>query len=132
MNKNILTKMIPDSIVTSLKWSRKLAKTGWGWQQAEYVWFSHLGYSNLISMHDTAWTWDYGMKKCLYPALTAEELLQKLPNVEIFKEGSSYRIMKRATKNDPIASQRICRKLSDGLANLYCYLKENNLLPPPK
>ena len=146
----------PESIVTSLDWSKKLKEAGWPQEDAIWYWVGHMLDDN---MEPTSWSlWprekeEYReqWKPHIHAAPTAEEILRRLP----LWIKSKKNIVRTHAKSKTISGQRIkfhlerfdggyalfygtkysplCYVEGDTLANaaaaMYCYLAEQKLLP---
>lgn len=124
----------PESIVTSLHWSRQLLDAGeWPQLYAEFYWVKREG--EWIVLHKSSVHFENDE---FVPARTAEEILRRLPNW-LVQEGQ-INITKMADGGcnihyglGPVRKDGVPSIVQDTLTNatadMYCYLAENGLLP---
>lgn len=154
---NIL--LIMEPITTSLEWSKKLKKAGWQQALSNGTWYwGQIAYEDpwLCLVHDDVdhveedfknhgkHKHSYSDHECMIAvAPTAEEILRRLPyslpwkgdsdNIAILfinKYPSTYRVGYSPQWTQDAWRTDDSESLSDAAAACYCYLSENNLLPP--
>jgi hypothetical protein len=129
---------LPESIVTSLKWSQKLGEAGWPQKNALYYWHkrrSRLGYWGLQTERSIQqylkYTKTHKAHQLFFAAPTAEELLRRLPTtingrqLMVLAGKYDWRV---AYYYDPVPAQD-ADTIANAAAAMYCYLAEHDLLP---
>ena len=133
----------PESIVTSLDWSKKLKEAGWPQDDSYLFWCRHP-----ISPEPNEWELGKSIIACLYPdteffaAPTAEEILRRLPRYLASTGGLNmtltitpyadkwtveYLLPELGYDNSVLPQTHV--SLANAAAAMYCYLAEQKLLP---
>jgi len=129
-----LLPMTAESITVSLEWAKNIVKAGWNHPTAFVVVVGLSWEQPIICLADDTKKWKEWHKACgrktrVLWMPTAEEILRRLSPTICYSSGISgdwtVAIDKDRTDHDAID-----HTLANAAAAMYCYLAENNLLPP--
>ncbi len=139
--------MTPESIVTSLEWSKKIKQAGWPQKEALWFWVHHYRAASDEYLWELFERDEDDKVNEHLAAPTAEEILRKLPEEYVAKDGKRLELscgkkikqhglgyyVTYETPREPHDCDEACctndkHSLANAAAAMYCYLAENNLL----
>lgn len=143
--------MTPESIVTSIEWSKKLKELGWDQEEALYEWTQAYDWESGRKFRTTLlqraekrrgekhgrWKVGGGIERKFFATPTTEEILRRLPKVidqelclQINVHGDRWNVgYWNVNEQTMIKYQQFQDTLANAAAAMYCYLSSHNLLP---
>jgi hypothetical protein len=135
----------PESIVTSLDWSKKLKEAGWSQEGSTFYWQEHQPTHEFhVWFRDVLHLSEVKVPGLCFAAPTAEEILRRLPKDITKNDGSCYALEVYFCAEDgnclvykPMIRGQIMQladaankdSLANAAAAMWVYLSEQKLLP---
>lgn len=125
-------------ITVSLEWAKRLAKAGWRQETAFVWWYTEAMSTDVKYFPDVDWEKRENKLQLFEKRMidsgrhtfapTAEEILRRLPDFKLQRIVHTWVIQ---IIFDPLHGRtETSESLANAAAAMYCYLSENNLLPP--